>query len=240
MSSPGISFTAATIAVAMSTRRHVNRTSRAASSGAGSGGVRLRRGLVPVDAGRGADGVHDRFRHRLTGARFPECLDGGAGVEGCGVHGVPRGTATRAARTRGACNPASMAPVPMMATMSASELRASSAALPAQGACRGTAATPPDRGHHGPFELCDDRGHSLRPAPQPVAPPCSSSAKTIAIVTVGLALAGLDITSGNSIRSEMQAMCAEARTDREAWQAEARALCAEAGADREALGRLTG
>ena len=38
----------------------------------------------------------------------------------------------------------------------------------------------------------------------------------------------------------MQAMCAEARADREAWQAEARALRAEAGADREALGRLTG
>ena len=66
------------------------------------------------------------------------------------------------------------------------------------------------------------------------------SQETIAIVTVGLALAGLDITSGNSIRSEMQAMRAEARVDREAWQAEARALRAEAGADREALGRLTG
>ena len=88
------------------------------------------------------------------------------------------------------------------------------------------------------------------------------SQETIAIVTVGLALAGLDITSDNSIRSEMQAMRAEARADREAmraeahadrealrtearadreaWQAEARALRAEAGADREALGRLTG
>ena len=81
---------------------------------------------------------------------------------------------------------------------------------------------------------------ATRPALQPEAPPCSSSAKTIAVVTAGLALAGLDITSGNSIRSEMQAMCAEARADREAWQAEARALRAEAGADREALGRLTG
>ena len=45
---------------------------------------------------------------------------------------------------------------------------------------------------------------------------------TIAIVTVGLALAGLDITSDNGIRSEKQAMRAEA------------------GADREVLGRLTG
>ena len=42
----------------------------------------------------------------------------------------------------------------------------------------------------------------------------------IAIVTVGLALAGLDVTGG-SIRSEMQAMRGEARADREAWQAEA-------------------
>ena len=33
---------------------------------------------------------------------------------------------------------------------------------------------------------------------------------------------------------------AEARADREAWQAEARALHTQAGADREALGRLTG
>ena len=59
------------------------------------------------------------------------------------------------------------------------------------------------------------------------------SQETIAIVTVGLALAGLDVTSTHGIR-------AEARADREAWQAEARALRAEAGADREALGRLTG
>ena len=73
------------------------------------------------------------------------------------------------------------------------------------------------------------------------------SQETIAIVTVGLALAGLVVASDNAIRfemqairSEMQAMRAEARADREAWQAEARALRAEAGADREALGRLTG
>ena len=77
-------------------------------------------------------------------------------------------------------------------------------------------------------------------------------------MTVGLALAGLGITSDIGIRSEMQALRAEARADREAWQAEARALRAEAradreawqaetralrteaAADREALGRLTG
>ena len=48
------------------------------------------------------------------------------------------------------------------------------------------------------------------------------SQETIAIVTVGPALAGLGVTSDGSIRSEMQAMRAEAE------------------ADREALGRLTG
>ena len=66
------------------------------------------------------------------------------------------------------------------------------------------------------------------------------SQETITIVTVGLALAGLVVASDNAIRSDMQAMRAEARADREAWQAEARALRTEAGADREALGRLTG
>ena len=66
------------------------------------------------------------------------------------------------------------------------------------------------------------------------------SQETIAIVTVGLALAGLDITSDSRIRADMQAMRAEARADREAWQAEARALRTEAGAGREALSRLAG
>ena len=59
--------------------------------------------------------------------------------------------------------------------------------------------------------------------------------ETIAIVTVGLALAGLDITSDNSIREEIRAVRAEARADREAWQAEAQSLRAEARAEREAL-----
>ena len=72
------------------------------------------------------------------------------------------------------------------------------------------------------------------------------SQETIAIVTVGLALAGLDVTSDNGIRSEMQAMRAEARADREALRAEARAdraafqaeirrLDDQARADREAF-----
>ena len=59
--------------------------------------------------------------------------------------------------------------------------------------------------------------------------------ETIAIVTVGLALAGLDVTSDNSIREEIRAVRAEARADREAWQAEAQSLRAEARADREAF-----
>ena len=59
--------------------------------------------------------------------------------------------------------------------------------------------------------------------------------ETIAIVTVGLALAGLDITSDNSIREEIRAVRPEARADREAWQAEAQSLRAEARAEREAF-----
>ena len=58
--------------------------------------------------------------------------------------------------------------------------------------------------------------------------------ETIAVVTVGLALAGLIITSNHGIRSEMQAMRAEARADREAWQAESVRLRAEDRANLEA------
>ena len=54
------------------------------------------------------------------------------------------------------------------------------------------------------------------------------SQETIAIVTVGLALAGLNVTSTHSIRAEARADRAEARADREAIRAEARA-------DREAF-----
>ena len=65
------------------------------------------------------------------------------------------------------------------------------------------------------------------------------SRETIAIVTVGLALAGLDVTSDNSIRSEMQAMRAEARADREAIRAESQAareaIRTESQAAREAF-----
>ena len=70
--------------------------------------------------------------------------------------------------------------------------------------------------------------------------------ETIAIVTVGLALAGLILTTTNGIRdearaereafrSEMQALRTEARADREALRTEARSDRAEARADREAL-----
>ena len=72
------------------------------------------------------------------------------------------------------------------------------------------------------------------------------SQETIAIVTVGLALAGLILatTSGirdearadrDAFRSEVRALRAEARADRDALRAEARADRAEARADREAL-----
>ena len=60
------------------------------------------------------------------------------------------------------------------------------------------------------------------------------SQETIAIVTVGLALAGLDITSYNGLRSDMRDMRAEARADREAWEAESARLRAEDRASLEA------
>ena len=59
--------------------------------------------------------------------------------------------------------------------------------------------------------------------------------ETIAIVTVGLALAGLDVTSDNIIQDEIRAVRAEARADREAFRSEMQALRAEARADREAF-----
>ena len=70
--------------------------------------------------------------------------------------------------------------------------------------------------------------------------------ETIAIVTVGLALAGLEITSDirtraeiRTVRAEIQTVRAEGHADREALRAEGRAdreaLRAEARADREAF-----
>ena len=58
----------------------------------------------------------------------------------------------------------------------------------------------------------------------------------IAIVGLGLSLATLNITLYNGLRSDMQAMRAEARADREAWEAESARLRAEDRADREAWG----
>ena len=91
------------------------------------------------------------------------------------------------------------------------------------------------------------------------------SQETIAIVSVGatvvvsiVALAAIVITLNGDIRTEIQAMRAEARADREAWQeenrrirdearddreawqAEMRALREDAGTDREAVSRLSG
>ena len=57
------------------------------------------------------------------------------------------------------------------------------------------------------------------------------SQETIAIATVGLALAGLVVTSDTAIRSEMQAM----RTEMQAMRADARADRAENQAAREAI-----
>ena len=65
------------------------------------------------------------------------------------------------------------------------------------------------------------------------------SQETIAIVTVGLALAGLEITSDIRTRAEIQIVRTEGRADREAIRAEARAdreaIRIEGRAGREAL-----
>ena len=52
------------------------------------------------------------------------------------------------------------------------------------------------------------------------------SQETIAIITVGIALAGLNLATVGDLRNE-------ARADRAAWQAESRQLRDEARADRE-------
>ena len=61
------------------------------------------------------------------------------------------------------------------------------------------------------------------------------SQETIAIVTVGLTLAGLDYYGRSEARADREAIRAEIRTDREAIRAEARADRAENRADREAF-----
>ena len=61
------------------------------------------------------------------------------------------------------------------------------------------------------------------------------SQETIAIVTVGLALAGLDITSDNGIREEIRAVRAEIQSVRAEGRADRQALRDEARADREAI-----
>ena len=61
------------------------------------------------------------------------------------------------------------------------------------------------------------------------------SQETIAIVTVGLALAGLDITSDNGIRDEIRAVRAEIQSVRAEGRADRQTLRDEARADRDAI-----
>ena len=84
------------------------------------------------------------------------------------------------------------------------------------------------------LEEKDDTYHDPRPD-RGLRPMFKLSQETIAVVTVGLALAGLVVTGDNGIRSEIRAVRTEARADREALRAEARADRAEARADREVL-----
>ena len=65
----------------------------------------------------------------------------------------------------------------------------------------------------------------------------SLSQETIAIVTVGVALAGLILMNHGEIRAEREAMRAEARADRAESRAEREAMRAEGRADREAFAR---
>ena len=65
------------------------------------------------------------------------------------------------------------------------------------------------------------------------------SQETIAIVTVGIALAGLNLATTGDLREEARAdraaAQAEGQADRTAWQAESRQLRDEARAEREAF-----
>ena len=63
----------------------------------------------------------------------------------------------------------------------------------------------------------------------------SLSQETIAIVTVGVALAGLILMNHGEIRAEREAMRAEARADRAESRAEREAMRAEGRADRQAF-----
>ena len=61
------------------------------------------------------------------------------------------------------------------------------------------------------------------------------SQETTAIVTVGLALAGLDVHGRIEARADREAIRAEARAEREAIRADGRADRAEAQAARDAI-----
>ena len=90
---------------------------------------------------------------------------------------------------------------------------------------------PPERPAATLPALLDDTNEPVIPCHSPIAPREGAKKlrqETIAIVTVGLALAGLITTTHLSLRAEM-------RADREAIRAEARADRAEAQADREAI-----
>ena len=63
------------------------------------------------------------------------------------------------------------------------------------------------------------------------------SQETVAIVTVGIALAGLNLATVGDLREEGRADRAAAQADRAAWQAESRQLRDEARADRESFQR---
>ena len=90
--------------------------------------------------------------------------------------------------------------------------------------------------------LLDDADEPVIPCRPPIAPregAMKLSQETIAIVTVGLALAGLVTTTHLSLRAEMRAdretIRAEARADRAEARADREAIRAEARADREAI-----
>ena len=74
-------------------------------------------------------------------------------------------------------------------------------------------------------------------APDPPRTRLRLSQETIAIITVGIALAGLNLATVADLRDEARtdraAWLAESRNARDAWQAESRQLRNEARADRE-------